>query len=36
MGEKKEYVKLWLSYRSYFEAYSAAEVGRFKDRKSVV
>ena len=28
MGEKKEYVKLWLSYRSYFEAYSAAEVGR--------
>lgn len=28
MGDKKEYVKLWLSYRSYFEAYSAAEVGR--------
>ena len=28
MGEKREYVKLWLSYRSYFEAYSAAEVGR--------
>lgn len=28
MGEKKEYVKLWLSYRSYFESYSAAEVGR--------
>lgn len=28
MGEKKEYVKLWLSYRSYFETYSAAEVGR--------
>lgn len=27
MGDKKEYVKLWLSYRSYFEAYSAAEVG---------
>lgn len=28
MGDKKEYVKLWLSYRRYFEAYSAAEVGR--------
>ena len=28
MAEKKEYVKLWLSYVSYFEAYSAAEVGR--------
>ena len=28
MGDKKEYVKLWLSYRSYVEAYSAAEVGR--------
>lgn len=28
MGDKKEYVKLWLSYRSYFEEYSAAEVGR--------
>lgn len=28
MAEKKEYVKLWLSYASYFEAYSAAEVGR--------
>lgn len=28
MGDKREYVKLWLSYRSYFEAYSAAEVGR--------
>ena len=28
MGDKKEYVKLWLSYRSYFAAYSAAEVGR--------
>lgn len=28
MGDKKEYVKLWLSYRSYFESYSAAEVGR--------
>lgn len=26
--EKKEYVKLWLSYASYFEPYSAAEVGR--------
>ena len=25
---KNEYVKLWLSYRSYFESYSAAEVGR--------
>ena len=28
MPEKKEYVKLWLSYASYFEAYGAAEVGR--------
>ena len=28
MTEKKAYVKLWLSYRSYFEPYSAAEVGR--------
>ena len=28
MSGKKEYVKLWLSYRSYFEPYSAAEVGR--------
>lgn len=28
MLEKKEYVKLWVSYESYFEAYSAAEVGR--------
>lgn len=28
MSEKKQYVKLWLSYRSYFEPYSAAEVGR--------
>lgn len=28
MSDKKEYVKLWLSYRSYFEPYSAAEVGR--------
>ena len=28
MSEQKEYVKLWLSYRSYFEEYSAAEVGR--------
>lgn len=28
MAEKKEYVKLWLSYKSYFESYSAAEVGR--------
>ena len=24
----KEFVKLWLSYESYFESYSAAEVGR--------
>lgn len=23
-----EYIKLWVSYRTYFEAYSAAEVGR--------
>lgn len=28
MADKKEYVKLWVSYESYFEAYSAAEVGR--------
>lgn len=28
MAEQKEYVKLWLSYKSYFESYSAAEVGR--------
>lgn len=28
MDEKKEYVKLWMSYKVYFEAYSAAEVGR--------
>lgn len=28
MGETKEYVKLWLSYRTYFEPYSDAEVGR--------
>lgn len=28
MAEKKEYVKLWTSYESYFEEYSAAEVGR--------
>lgn len=28
MSEKKEYVKLWVSYRTYFEEYSAAEVGR--------
>lgn len=28
MSEKREYVKLWLSYASYFEAYGAAEVGR--------
>ena len=28
MAEKKEYVKLWMSYESYFEAYSAVEVGR--------
>lgn len=28
MAEKKEYVKLWLSYASYFESYGAAEVGR--------
>lgn len=24
----KEYIKLWDSYESYFESYSAAEVGR--------
>lgn len=28
MAEKKEYVKLWLSYESYFEAFSDVEVGR--------
>ena len=28
MAAKKDYVKLWLSYASYFEPYSAAEVGR--------
>lgn len=28
MADSKEYVKLWVSYESYFEAYSAAEVGR--------
>ena len=28
MSVKKEYVKLWLSYESYFEAFSDVEVGR--------
>lgn len=28
MAEKKEFVKLWLSYSSYFEPYSDGEVGR--------
>lgn len=28
MDKKKEYVKLWLSYESYFEPYSDVEVGR--------
>lgn len=28
MSGKKEYVKLWLSYESYFEAFSDVEVGR--------
>lgn len=28
MPDKKEYVKLWLSYESYFEPYSDVEVGR--------
>lgn len=28
MADKKEYVKLWLSYESYFEAFSDVEVGR--------
>ena len=27
MPEKKEYVKLWLSYRAYFDQYSAEQVG---------
>lgn len=28
MAEKKEYVKLWVSYESYFEPFSDVEVGR--------
>ena len=28
MADSKEYVKLWVSYESYFEAFSDAEVGR--------
>lgn len=28
MEKKKEYIKLWLSYESYFEPYSDVEVGR--------
>lgn len=28
MADKKEYVKLWVSYESYFEAFSDVEVGR--------
>lgn len=28
MAEKREYVKLWASYESYFEPYSDAEEGR--------
>lgn len=28
MADKKEFVKLWLSYESYFASYSDAEVGR--------
>ena len=28
MADSKEYVKLWASYESYFEAFSDAEVGR--------
>lgn len=28
MADKKEYVKLWASYESYFEAFSDVEVGR--------
>ena len=28
VAEKKEYVKLWVSYESYFEAFSDVEVGR--------
>lgn len=27
MSEKKEYVKLWLSYGSYFESYNPEEIG---------
>ena len=28
MADKNEYVKLWASYESYFEAFSNVEVGR--------
>jgi len=28
MCEKKEYVKLWLSYRTYFQSYEPEEIGR--------
>lgn len=28
MSEKKEYVKLWLSYQTYFQSYTPEEVGR--------
>ena len=28
MSDKKEYVKLWLSYEAYFQSYTPEEVGR--------
>ena len=28
MADRKEYVKLWLSYADYFKSYSDVEVGR--------
>ena len=28
MNNRKEYVKLWLSYETYFEAYTAEEIGQ--------
>lgn len=28
MAEQREYVKLWLSYKNYFESYSNEEIGR--------
>ena len=28
MSSRKEYVKLWLSYEAYFEAYTPEQIGR--------